>query len=33
MFDIQTQLFEGQDIRFGSIDYEKDPEIEARWNS
>ncbi len=31
MFDIQTQLFEGQDIRFGSIDYEKDPEIEARW--
>ena len=31
MFDIQTQLFDGQDIRFGPIDHEKDPEIEARW--
>jgi RimJ/RimL family protein N-acetyltransferase len=31
MFDIQTQLFEGQDIRFGPIDHEKDPEVEARW--
>lgn len=31
MFDIQTQLFEGKDIRFGPLDYEKDPEIEARW--
>jgi len=31
MFDIQTQLFEGLDIRFGPIDHEKDPEIEARW--
>jgi RimJ/RimL family protein N-acetyltransferase len=31
MFNIQTQLFEGQDIRFGPIDYEKDPEIEAKW--
>ena len=31
MFDIQTQLFEGQDIRFGPIDYEKDPEIESKW--
>lgn len=31
MFDIQTQLFEGKDIRFGPIDHEKDPEIEARW--
>jgi RimJ/RimL family protein N-acetyltransferase len=31
MFDIQTQLFEGQDIRFGPIDHEKDPEIESRW--
>jgi len=31
MFDIATQLFEGQDIRFGPIDYEKDPEIEAKW--
>jgi len=31
MFDIQTQLYEGKDIRFGPIDYEKDPEVEARW--
>jgi len=31
MFDIQTQLFEGRDIRFGPIDYEKDPQIESRW--
>jgi RimJ/RimL family protein N-acetyltransferase len=31
MFDIQTQLFEGQQIRFGPIDHEKDPEIEAKW--
>jgi RimJ/RimL family protein N-acetyltransferase len=31
MFDIQTQLYEGKDIRFGPIDYEKDPEIEAKW--
>ncbi|HET9587851.1 MAG TPA: GNAT family protein [Anaerolineales bacterium] len=31
MLDIQTQLFEGQDIRFGPIDHEKDPEIESRW--
>src|SRR5262245_48614154 len=31
MFDIQTQLFEGQDIRFGPIDHEKDPEIQAKW--
>lgn len=31
MFDIQTQLFEGDAIRFGPIDYEKDPEIESRW--
>src|ERR1041385_516219 len=31
MFDIQTQLFEGKDIRFGPIDYENDPEIEAKW--
>ncbi len=30
MFDIQTQLFEGPDIRFGPIDHEKDPEIESR---
>lgn len=31
MFDIQTQLYEGQEIRFGPIDHEKDPEIESRW--
>jgi RimJ/RimL family protein N-acetyltransferase len=31
MFDIQTQLFEGHDIRFGPIDHEKDPEIESKW--
>jgi RimJ/RimL family protein N-acetyltransferase len=31
MFDIATQLFEGQDIRLGPIDYEKDPEVEAKW--
>ena len=31
MFDIQTQLFEGDDIRFGPIDHDKDAEIEAKW--
>jgi RimJ/RimL family protein N-acetyltransferase len=31
MFDIQTQLFEGQDVRLGPIDHEKDPEVESRW--
>jgi len=31
MFDIQTQLFESQDIRFGPIDHEKDSEIESKW--
>jgi RimJ/RimL family protein N-acetyltransferase len=31
MFDIATQLFEGTDIRFGPIDYDKDPEVESRW--
>jgi RimJ/RimL family protein N-acetyltransferase len=31
MFDIQTQLFEGQDIRFGPIDHDKDPAIESKW--
>jgi RimJ/RimL family protein N-acetyltransferase len=31
MFDIQTPLFEGQDIRFGPIDIEKDAEIESKW--
>jgi len=31
MFDIATQLFDGQDIRFGPIDFEKDPEVESKW--
>jgi RimJ/RimL family protein N-acetyltransferase len=31
MFDIQTQLFESQNLRLGPIDHEKDPAIEARW--
>ena len=31
MYDIATQLFEGQDIRFGPIDYDKDPEVESKW--
>jgi RimJ/RimL family protein N-acetyltransferase len=31
MFDLQTQLFEGQSIRLGQIDYEKDPEVVSRW--
>jgi RimJ/RimL family protein N-acetyltransferase len=31
MFDIQTQLFEGRDIRFGPIDHEKDPQVESVW--
>ncbi|MCC6300877.1 MAG: GNAT family N-acetyltransferase [Anaerolineales bacterium] len=31
MFDIQTQLFEGKDVRFGPIDYEKDPAVESAW--
>ncbi|MFT3891363.1 MAG: GNAT family protein [Anaerolineales bacterium] len=31
MFDIQTQLFESDEVRFGPIDYEKDPEIESKW--
>jgi len=31
MFDIQTQLFEGQDVRMGPLDYEKDPQIESGW--
>jgi len=31
MLDIQTQLFEGQDVRLGPIDSEKEPEIESKW--
>ena len=28
---IEKQLFEGKLIRLGSIDHEKDPEVESRW--
>lgn len=28
---IQTQLFEGQRIRFTPFDYDQDPEIESQW--
>ena len=31
MSGIADQLFEGQDIRFGPIDFEKDPEVESKW--
>jgi RimJ/RimL family protein N-acetyltransferase len=31
MLDIQTQLFESRDIRFGPIDHEAHPEIESKW--
>jgi len=31
MLDIQTQLFEAQDIRLGPIDHEAHAEIESRW--
>ena len=31
MLDIQTQLFEAKDVRFGPIDHEAHPEIESRW--
>lgn len=31
MLDIQTQLFEATDIRFGPIDHETHPEIESKW--
>jgi RimJ/RimL family protein N-acetyltransferase len=31
MLDIQTQLFEAKDVRFGPIDHETHPEIESRW--
>ena len=31
MFDIQTQLFESQDLHLGPIDHEKDSEIESKW--
>lgn len=28
---IEQQLFEGENIRLGPIDFEKDPEVESRW--
>lgn len=31
MFGIQTQLFEEKNIRFGPIDHDEHPVIEARW--
>lgn len=31
MFDIQTQLLEAKDIRFGPIDHEAHPAVESRW--
>ena len=31
MLQIQTPLFETQDVRLGPIDHEKDPEVESRW--
>jgi RimJ/RimL family protein N-acetyltransferase len=31
MLDIQTQLFEAEDIRFGPIDHTVHPEIESKW--
>ena len=31
MLNIQTQLFEGPDIRLGPIDHEAHPEIESKW--
>ena len=31
MLDIQTPLFEAQDVRLGPIDHEKDPEVESKW--
>jgi RimJ/RimL family protein N-acetyltransferase len=31
MLDIQTQLFDAADVRFGPIDHETHPEIESKW--
>ena len=31
MLDIQTQLFEAKDVRFGPIDHEVHPDIESKW--
>src|SRR5512145_982735 len=31
MLDLQTQLFDAQDIRLGPIDHEVHAEIESRW--
>jgi len=31
MLDIQAQLFESRDVRFGPIDHQTHPEIESAW--
>ncbi len=31
MSGIASQLFEDQDIRFGPMDHDKDPEVESKW--
>jgi RimJ/RimL family protein N-acetyltransferase len=31
MLQIQTQLFEAKDVRFGPIDHDVHPEIESKW--
>ena len=31
MLNIETQLFEGQDVRLGPIDHEAHPDIESKW--
>lgn len=31
MLNIQTQLFEEKDVRFGPIDHETHPDVEAKW--
>lgn len=31
MLEIQTQLFEAQDVRFAPIDYETHPAVESKW--
>ncbi|MBL8049851.1 MAG: GNAT family N-acetyltransferase [Anaerolineales bacterium] len=31
MLNIQTQLFEAKDVRFGPIDHETHPDIESKW--
>ncbi|NJN79305.1 MAG: GNAT family N-acetyltransferase [Anaerolineales bacterium] len=31
MLDLQTQLFEAKDVRFGPIDHETHPDVESKW--